>query len=168
MNTPLPRPKNPPLALWWVAFIFLVLSGAFFIMFPITDIMMGDYVGGRPDYTKDKTTMSTLVGILGVCGLIPMIFAGYVFRNLTKKKKLHEAELRQWFESNILRYSAAHKGLVTAEEIAMEFSIGIVRAKKILEGLVVQSVAELRVNESGTLVYYIRGINEDKDNTERI
>jgi hypothetical protein len=168
MNSPLPRPKDPPLVLWWTTFVFLVLFSAFFIIFPVVDIATGEYVGGRADYTKDTTTISTLAGLLGVCGIIPMLFAGYVFWGLTKKKRQHEAEVKQWFETNILRFAASQKGQVTAEEIAMEFNIDILRAKEILDALVIQSVAELRVNDSGTLVYHIRGINEDKDHTEKI
>ena len=147
--------------------ISLTAFGLLFGIFSLTDLLTGQYKGGDPAYTKD-ISFSVMLGMFAVCGVLPSAFAVFVFWNLTKKKKKHEADLLQWFETNILRYAVLQKGRVTAEEIAMEFNIGTSRAKEILESMVVRSVAELRVNESGTLVYFIHGINEDKDHTEKI
>ena len=145
MIAPLPRPKDPPLARRRFSIILLILFAYVSIM-QLTVIMT---------IQDNKRQSSGWAGFF-MCGVIPMGLAGYAFWNLTKKKKKHEDELRQWLESNILRYAASQKGRVTAEEIAMQFNIEIPRAKEILENIVVRGTAELHVSDSGTLVYSIK------------
>jgi len=171
-----PRPKQPHVALWWILIILVGLFGVLFFTFSVTDIFTGEYVGGRPDYEtqvsasgeKKDTTLGVLLGMTVACGAVPLIIAGWMFYNLTRRKNRHKAELEQWLETNILRFAAVQKGKITAEETAMQFSISVSQAKSVLESLVVKNVAELRVSDSGVLVYEIRGLNEDKERTERV
>jgi len=58
-------------------------------------------------------------------------------------------------ERVILRIAKANKGILTASEVALSADIPIEEAKKNLDALVSKGYAELRVRQSGSLVYTI-------------
>ncbi|MDR0323128.1 MAG: TM2 domain-containing protein [Treponema sp.] len=58
-------------------------------------------------------------------------------------------------ERIILRIAKANKGILTASEVALSANITIEEAKKDLDALVSKGFAELRVRQSGSLVYTI-------------
>ena len=58
-------------------------------------------------------------------------------------------------ERVILKVAKANKGILTASELALSANISIEEAKKDLDALVNKGFAELRVRQSGTLVYTI-------------
>jgi TM2 domain-containing membrane protein YozV/predicted transcriptional regulator len=65
---------------------------------------------------------------------------------------IHEKEN---VEHVILKLAKANKGILTASELALSANISIEEAKKTLDALVSKGFAELRVRQSGTLVYTI-------------
>jgi hypothetical protein len=56
-------------------------------------------------------------------------------------------------ERIILRLAKQNRGVLTASEVALEANITLDAAKKDLDALVSKGFAELRVRQSGTLVY---------------
>lgn len=161
------RPKTTPAVLWWILAVMLFIGGAFFTIMGLASIMTGEYVGSGSGYEGDDK-LSTLIGLFGFCGIIPMAFTGIIVFRLFRKKRQHQEAMNVWLESSILKFAAFNQGKITAEETAMEFHIGVARSKSILEEMVVKSIAELRVTENGTLVYVFSGLNDDKEKTEGI
>ncbi|MBX7152404.1 hypothetical protein K1X84_12235 [bacterium] len=161
------RPKTTPAVLWWVLAVMLFIGGAFFAIIGLASILTGEYVGSGQTYTGDDK-LSTLIGLFGFCGLIPMAFTGLIVFRLFRKKRQHEEEMNLWLESSILKFAALNQGKITAEETAMEFHIGVAQSKSILEEMVIKGIAELRVTDNGTLVYVFSGLNDDKESAENI
>jgi len=58
-------------------------------------------------------------------------------------------------EHAILKLAKANKGLLTASELALSAHISLEDAKKDLDAMVTKGYAELRVRQSGSLVYAI-------------
>ena len=58
-------------------------------------------------------------------------------------------------ERVILRLAKANKGIITASELALTANIAMEEAKRDLDAMVNKGFAELRVRQSGTLVYTI-------------
>ena len=58
-------------------------------------------------------------------------------------------------ERIILKTAKANKGILTASEVALAANISVEEAKKDLEAMVSKGIAELRVRQSGALVYTI-------------
>jgi ABC-type amino acid transport substrate-binding protein len=58
-------------------------------------------------------------------------------------------------ERTILRLAKEHKGILSASELALAANISIEEAKKDLDAMVSKGFAELRVRQSGSLVYTI-------------
>jgi TM2 domain-containing membrane protein YozV/predicted transcriptional regulator len=56
-------------------------------------------------------------------------------------------------ERVILRTAKQNKGIITASEVALEANISMEEAKKALDILVNKGFAEIRVRQSGTIVY---------------
>ncbi|MDR3145872.1 MAG: NINE protein [Treponema sp.] len=62
---------------------------------------------------------------------------------------------KESIERIILKIAKENRGILTASEVALAANISIDAAKKDLDALVSKGVAELRVRQSGTLVYTI-------------
>jgi TM2 domain-containing membrane protein YozV/predicted transcriptional regulator len=62
---------------------------------------------------------------------------------------------KEHVERIILRIAKQNKGILTASEVALEANISLEEAKKDLDALVSKGFAELRVRQTGTLVYTI-------------
>jgi TM2 domain-containing membrane protein YozV/predicted transcriptional regulator len=62
---------------------------------------------------------------------------------------------KETIERVILRLAKENKGILTASEVALTANIPIEEAKKDLDALVSKGFAELRVRQSGSLVYTI-------------
>ena len=58
-------------------------------------------------------------------------------------------------ERVILKLAKTNKGIISASELALAADISIVDAKKDLDAMVSKGFAELRVRQSGSLVYTI-------------
>jgi predicted transcriptional regulator len=58
-------------------------------------------------------------------------------------------------ERVILKLAKANKGILTVSEVALAANISVEDAKKDLDAMVSKGYAELRVRQSGTLVYTI-------------
>jgi TM2 domain-containing membrane protein YozV len=66
-------------------------------------------------------------------------------------------------ERIILRLAKRNNGLITVSELAMAADISVDEAKKDLEAMVSKGYAELRVRQSGSLVYTIPDLMNDND-----
>jgi len=62
---------------------------------------------------------------------------------------------KESIERVILRVAKANKGILTASEVALAANIPIEEAKRDLDAMVSKGYAELRVRQSGALVYTI-------------
>jgi len=69
--------------------------------------------------------------------------------------KMHIINDRESVEHSILKLAKANKGILTASELALSAHISIDEAKKDLDAMVSKGFAELRVRQSGSLVYTI-------------
>ncbi|MCL1993711.1 MAG: NINE protein [Spirochaetes bacterium] len=83
------------------------------------------------------------------------------FRNIVDGE-VNAVREQKTVEQTILKIAKENKGIISASELAMEASIPIEEAKKVLDALVSKGIAELRVRKSGSLVYTIPDIM-DKD-----
>jgi TM2 domain-containing membrane protein YozV len=68
---------------------------------------------------------------------------------------VHEDKKKESPERILLRVAKTNRGIITPGELALEADIPMEEAKKQLEALVSKGFAELRVRQSGTLVYII-------------
>jgi len=66
-------------------------------------------------------------------------------------------------ERVILKLAKANKGIITASELALSADISIEEAKKDLDKMVSKGFAELRVRQSGTLVYVIPDLMDNNE-----
>jgi len=66
-------------------------------------------------------------------------------------------------EHYILKIAKENKGILTASELALAAKISVEEAKKALETMVSRGYAELRVRQSGTLVYAIPDLMNTDD-----
>jgi predicted transcriptional regulator len=72
----------------------------------------------------------------------------------------HRFKAKETIEKVILRTAKKNKGIATPSEVALEGDISIEQAKNYLEKLVSKGFAELKVRESGTIVYYFPDLAE--------
>jgi TM2 domain-containing membrane protein YozV/predicted transcriptional regulator len=76
------------------------------------------------------------------------------WRNVTDGEA-HIVHEKESVERVILKLAKANKGILTASELALSANIPMEEARKDLDALVSKGFAELRVRQSGTLVYTI-------------
>jgi len=69
--------------------------------------------------------------------------------------RMHIINDRESVEHTILKLAKANNGILTASELALSAHISIEEAKKDLDAMVSKGFAELRVRQSGSLVYTI-------------
>ncbi len=69
--------------------------------------------------------------------------------------KMHIINDKESVEYAILKLAKANRGILTASELALSAHISIEEAKKTLDAMVSKGFAELRVRQSGSLVYTI-------------
>jgi len=69
--------------------------------------------------------------------------------------KTHIIRDKESVEHVILKLAKANKGILTASELALSANISMEDAKKDLDAMVSKGYAELRVRQSGSLVYTI-------------
>ena len=87
---------------------------------------------------------------------------GSSWRNVSdgEARIVHEKES---VERAILRLAKANKGILTASELALAANVPIEEAKKDLDAMVSKGFAELRVRQSGALVYSIPDLMDGDD-----
>jgi len=76
--------------------------------------------------------------------------------------KIHIVREKESVEHTILKLAKANKGILTASELALAASISVDDAKKDLDAMVSKGYAELRVRQSGNLVYTIPDLMDDE------
>jgi predicted transcriptional regulator len=93
-----------------------------------------------------------------------------VKRNVDKKHwrnvddgKMHIIRDKESVERIILKLAKANKGILTASELALSANISIEDAKKDLDAMVSKGYAELRVRQSGSLVYTIPDLMDNDE-----
>jgi predicted ArsR family transcriptional regulator len=64
-------------------------------------------------------------------------------------------------EKTILRLARKNAGLVTPGEVAIEGDMSVEEARKALDKLAKEGVAEIRVRSSGVIVYYFAEFAQD-------
>ena len=67
----------------------------------------------------------------------------------------HIIREKESVEHVILKMAKTNKGILTASELALAANISVEEAKRDLDAMVSKGFAELRVRQSGTLVYTI-------------
>ncbi len=75
----------------------------------------------------------------------------------------HIVREKEPIERVILRLAKANKGILTASEVALAANVSIETAKKDLDAMVSRGFAELRVRQSGALVYTIPDLMDNND-----
>ena len=63
--------------------------------------------------------------------------------------------VKESIEHTVLKLAKTNKGIITSSELALAANASIEEAKKALDNMVTKGHAELRVRQSGTLVYVI-------------
>jgi len=77
--------------------------------------------------------------------------------------RMHIINDKESVEHAILKLAKANKGILTASELALSAHISIDDAKKDLDAMVSKGFAELRVRQSGSLVYTIPDLMDNDE-----
>jgi len=95
-------------------------------------------------------------------GIVRQNAGGSSLRNVSdgEARIVHEKES---VERVILRLAKTNKGILTASELALSANISLEEAKKDLDAMVSKGFAELRVRQSGALVYTIPDLMDEDD-----
>jgi len=70
---------------------------------------------------------------------------------------------KEHIERTILKLAKTNKGILTASELALAGNISIEEAKNNLDAMVSKGFAELRVRQSGSLVYAIPDLMDNNE-----
>ena len=103
----------------------------------------------------------TLSGQVREANIRDAILEGSVRGNITGQwRNINDGEARivhekESVERIILKLAKANKGILTASVLALSANISMEEAKKDLDAMVSKGFAELRVRQSGSLVYTI-------------
>ena len=95
-------------------------------------------------------------------GTVKQNVGGPSWRNVSDGEA-HIVHEKESVERVILRLAKANKGLLTASELALSANIPVEEAKKDLDAMVSKGFAELRVRQSGALVYTIPDLMDGDD-----
>jgi len=111
----------------------------------------------------------TLPGQVREANIRQAILDGTAKRNVSGQswRNVSDGEARivrekESVERVILKLAKTNKGILTASELALSANISVEEAKRDLDAMVSKGFAELRVRQSGTLVYTIPDFT-DKD-----
>lgn len=66
---------------------------------------------------------------------------------------VRKAEKKESVEKSILKVARKNKGIVTPGEIALESDVSMDQAKELLEKLVSKGYAEMKIKQTGVIVY---------------
>ena len=111
----------------------------------------------------------------GLCGI------GSIYDLITLSKQVREANLQKAILDNasrpdnynqlvnkkekieyvVLKIAKSNKGIITASELALAAKAPLEEAKKTLNNMVSKGYAELRVRQSGSIVYTIPDLMDD-------
>jgi hypothetical protein len=126
--------------------VIVALISAMFVAMAV-----GDLAGGG----DGKTAPSVLVGLLvffgGCC-----VAGGYLARRMFRAAR--PVDPSPVAEQRVLALAAQVGGRVTAAEVTARCGLGLADSRAVLDRLVSQGAAELRVAEDGTMVYAILGL----------
>ncbi len=161
------KPAEFNSALWWIGIILLVGCALTMISIIAVAYLKGEYQGGNPDY-KGTGNLGGLVFGLFCCGGIPMTAAFVLFFMMKRQKKAAILQKENFYEHQIFYLARSRNGRITITEIVMELSISAEEAKKIMDQLVVKGFCELRLAESGTLVYHFQDFSDDTKNARPV
>jgi len=75
----------------------------------------------------------------------------------------HIVREKENVERVILKLAKSNKGILTASELALAANIAVEEARRDLDAMVSKGFAELRVRQSGTLVYTIPDLMDDSN-----
>lgn len=131
--------------LFGVSGVIVALISAMFVAMAV-----GDLAGGG----DGKTTTSVLVGLVvffgGTC-----LAGGYLARRMFRGPRPVATPAA---EQRVLALAARVGGRVTAAEVTARCGLSLADSRAVLDRLVSQGAAELRVAEDGTMVYAILGL----------
>jgi len=77
--------------------------------------------------------------------------------------RMHIIGNKESIEHAILKLAKANKGILTASELALSAHISIEESKRDLDAMVSKGFAELRVRQSGSLVYTIPDLMDSNE-----
>lgn len=113
---------------------------------------------------SDSYLTNTIGYIVLVCIVALLISGGLYMCYLSVRARKKRRKIR--LETMILQTASKKGGSVTALEVAMETSLSIEEAKKVLEQLVEQKIAFLKLSSNGTYVYQFDGLISQTDKEE--
>ena len=125
--------------------ILLKIVGYFLILFCITFLLV--YIGMLIEGDEDHGVIIALMVLLTGTGLL-----GAYLIKIANRRQIEGRE------KLVLRIAAARGGKVTPEEVAMETSLTVEDAQKLLEELCTQGAGQLQVTDQGGLVYVFSGL----------
>ena len=88
---------------------------------------------------------------------------GINWRNVNDGKIRIVTEKKETIEYQILKIAKTNKGIITASELALVSKTTIEEAKKALDAMVSKGHAELKVRQSGSLVYAIPDLMDSNE-----
>jgi len=151
----------------WIAYLLWLISGfgalGFhrFYLGKIPTGLLWMFTGGL-GMAGSIFDFFTLPGQVREANYRQAIFDGTARRNVDERswRNVSDREARivrekESVERVILRLAKTNKGILTASELALSANISVEEAKKDLDAMVSKGFAELRVRQSGSLVYTI-------------
>lgn len=161
------KPAEFNSVLWWIGIILLTGFALTMISVIAVAYLNGEYQGGNPDYKGTGSLGGLVFGFL-CCGGIPITVVFVLFLLMKRQKKAAVLKKENYYEHQIFYLARSHSGQITITEIVMELSISAEEAKKIMDRLVVKGFCELRIAESGTMVYRFQDFSGDKNNAQPV
>ena len=117
--------------------------------------------------------LATIVALLIGAGL-PVaggawLIAGHFGAGRVRGER-REALRRETLEAEVLRLAGRHSGRLTAVEVAGELAVSPAAAEEALHALALRKVADLRITDSGVLVYVFHDVLHapEKDQARRL
>ncbi|RMH70189.1 MAG: hypothetical protein D6675_10325 [Gemmatimonadetes bacterium] len=111
-------------------------------------------------------TQTLLLLVFG--GLVPLGLCATIWYIIHQNRQKFKLEYAHWLENSLLKCALRREGRITATEAAVELDIQTQTAEAALDEMLHKGIADILVAETGTKVYKIRGLGEDKFNAEEI
>jgi hypothetical protein len=135
--------------------VILGLISAMFAAFAIGDLAGGDAMSSAHHRTPTSVLVGLLVFFGGAC-----VACGYLAWRMFRSPKLAATASAspEVAEQRVLALAAKVGGRITVTEVTARCGLGLADSRAVLDRLVTQGVAELRVAQDGTMVYAILGL----------
>lgn len=114
--------------------------------------------------TEGESTLAEDFWVWFIVGFIPLVAGISIIYSLIRASKNNK---KQSIENELFKLAKAYEGNVTASELAMETSLNLSEAEKLLETFVSRGVVVRKISDSGIFVYQFPMISDKEKSTAK-